>query len=137
ARGSRGLTVQTFALYRMSSCSVRSSGNIGAGPSAPNPCRNSRREVVIFNVLAERLTHPTSKCSGAQYTTADPKYGREAALSSKKTVVETGGRKLTLSNLDKSLYPAAGLTKGQVIDYYVSAAPALLPNLRALQLRLK
>ena len=35
------------------------------------------------------------------------------------TVVEVEGRKLKLSNLDKVLYPAAGFTKGQVIDYYV------------------
>ena len=58
-------------------------------------------------------------------------------MSSKKTVVEIGGRKLTLSNLDKVLYPAAGFTKGQVIDYYVRVAPALLPHLRDRPLTLK
>lgn len=44
-----------------------------------------------------------------------------------KTTVE--GRVLTLSNLDKVLYPATGFTKGEVIDYYLRIAPVLLPHL--------
>ncbi|MEU4155750.1 non-homologous end-joining DNA ligase [Actinoplanes sp. NPDC026670] len=40
------------------------------------------------------------------------------------------GRDLELSNLDKVLYPAAGFTKGEVIDYYTRIAPILLPHLR-------
>ena len=40
------------------------------------------------------------------------------------------GRALELSNLDKVLYPAAGFTKGEVIDYYTRIAPVLLPHLR-------
>lgn len=49
--------------------------------------------------------------------------------------VEIEGRSLTLTNLDKVLYPN-GFTKGQVIDYYVRIAPVLLPHLagRALTL---
>ncbi|WBB77870.1 non-homologous end-joining DNA ligase [Micromonospora sp. WMMD882] len=44
--------------------------------------------------------------------------------------VEVEGRSLELSNLDKVLYPQAGFTKGEVIDYYTRVAPALLPHLR-------
>jgi bifunctional non-homologous end joining protein LigD len=51
--------------------------------------------------------------------------------------VEIEGRRLTLSNLDKVLYPAAGFTKGQVIDYYVRIAPVLLPHLKGRPLTLK
>ncbi|MEZ5155994.1 MAG: non-homologous end-joining DNA ligase [Solirubrobacterales bacterium] len=40
------------------------------------------------------------------------------------------GRRLSVTNLDKVLYPEAGFTKGEVIDYYVRIAPALLPHLR-------
>jgi bifunctional non-homologous end joining protein LigD len=47
---------------------------------------------------------------------------------SKRTAVEVGSRRLTLSNLDKVLYPAAGLTKAQVIDYYVRIAPVMLTH---------
>src|SRR5581483_11851865 len=42
-----------------------------------------------------------------------------------------GGPELELSNLDKGLYPAAGFTKGEVIDYYTRIAPVLLPHLDA------
>ncbi|WP_213455267.1 non-homologous end-joining DNA ligase [Rhizomonospora bruguierae] len=48
----------------------------------------------------------------------------------KRLRVEVGGRDLDLSNLDKVLYPAAGFTKGEVIDYYSRVAPVLLPHLR-------
>jgi bifunctional non-homologous end joining protein LigD len=44
--------------------------------------------------------------------------------------VEVDGRELELSNLDKVLYPAAGFTKGEVIDYYTRIAPTMLPHLR-------
>jgi bifunctional non-homologous end joining protein LigD len=46
-----------------------------------------------------------------------------------KIPVEVEGRKLALSNLDKVLYPAAGFTKAQVIDYYQRIAPVLLPHI--------
>src|SRR5215211_2230090 len=51
--------------------------------------------------------------------------------------VEVEGRQLSLSNLDKVLYPDTGFTKGQVIDYYRRVAPALLPHLRGRPLTLK
>ncbi|MFV2101899.1 non-homologous end-joining DNA ligase [Micromonospora sp. LOL_024] len=43
--------------------------------------------------------------------------------------VQVQGRTLELSNLDKVLYPQAGFTKGEVIDYYTRVAPVLLPHL--------
>ena len=52
-------------------------------------------------------------------------------------LVSIDGRELSVSNLDKVLYPEAGFTKGEVIDYYARIAPALLPHLgdRGLTLR--
>ena len=47
----------------------------------------------------------------------------------RRVTVEVEGRKLTLSNLDKVLYPEAGFTKAQVIDYYQQIAPVLLPHI--------
>jgi bifunctional non-homologous end joining protein LigD len=44
--------------------------------------------------------------------------------------VEIEGRRLGLSNLAKVLYPDAGFTKADVIDYYRRIAPVLLPHLR-------
>jgi bifunctional non-homologous end joining protein LigD len=51
--------------------------------------------------------------------------------------VEVDGRELKLTNLDKVLYPKAGFTKGEMIDFYARVAPALIPHLngRAVTLR--
>jgi bifunctional non-homologous end joining protein LigD len=42
--------------------------------------------------------------------------------------MEIEGRRLSLSNLDKPLYPS-GFTKGDMVEYYVRVAPAILPHL--------
>jgi bifunctional non-homologous end joining protein LigD len=44
------------------------------------------------------------------------------------TVTTVEGRELTLSNLDKVLYPDASFTKADLISYYASIAPYLLPH---------
>ncbi len=53
------------------------------------------------------------------------------------TIVEVEGRKLKLTNLEKILYPAAGFTKGQVVDYYARIAPVLVPHLAGRPLTMK
>jgi bifunctional non-homologous end joining protein LigD len=53
------------------------------------------------------------------------------------TTVDVGGRTLTLSNLDKVLYPGAGFTKGQVIEYYARIAPTMLPHMAERPITLK
>ncbi len=58
-------------------------------------------------------------------------------MAGRRVEVEIEGRTLSLSNLDKVLYPKAGFTKAQVIDYYTRIAPALLPHLRDRPLTLK
>jgi bifunctional non-homologous end joining protein LigD len=45
------------------------------------------------------------------------------------TEVRIEGRRLRLSNLDKVLYPEAGFTKAQVVDYYARIGPVMLPHL--------
>lgn len=45
-------------------------------------------------------------------------------------VTRVGERTLTLTNLDKVLYPSVGFTKAEVIDYYVRIAPVMLPYIR-------
>lgn len=51
--------------------------------------------------------------------------------------VEVDGRELRLTNLDKVLYPEAGFTKGEMVDYYARVAEAIVPHLagRAVTLR--
>lgn len=43
--------------------------------------------------------------------------------------VDVEGRTLTISNLDKVLFPRTGTTKGEVLHYYAQVAPTLLPHL--------
>ena len=51
--------------------------------------------------------------------------------------VDVEGRRLKLSNLDKTFYPSVGFTKGAVIDYYTRIAPALVPHMEGRPLTLK
>lgn len=55
----------------------------------------------------------------------------------KPQIVEIDGKTLSLTNLEKVLYPATGFTKGQVIDYYARIAPVLVPHLSGRPLTLK
>ncbi|WP_072804873.1 ATP-dependent DNA ligase [Rhodococcoides yunnanense] len=43
--------------------------------------------------------------------------------------LEIAGRKVSVTNLDKVLFPDTGTTKSQVIEYYTSIAPAMLPHM--------
>lgn len=54
-----------------------------------------------------------------------------------RQVVHVDGRQLSLSNLDKVMYPAVGFTKAEVIDYYSRIGPALLPHLAGRPVTLK
>jgi len=47
------------------------------------------------------------------------------------------GRELSVTNLDKVLFPRCGFTKGQLIDYYVRIADAMLPHVRRRPLTMK
>jgi len=53
------------------------------------------------------------------------------------TIVEVAGRSLSLTNLDKVLYPVSGFTKGQVVDYAARIAPVLIPHLAGRPLTMK
>ena len=46
----------------------------------------------------------------------------------RRVEVTVDGRRLSVSNLDKVMYPLVGFTKAEVIDYYVRAAPAMVPH---------
>ena len=54
-----------------------------------------------------------------------------------KVPVDVEGRTLTLTNLDKVLYPEVGFAKAQVVDYYTRVAPVLLPHLAGRALTMK
>ncbi len=47
-----------------------------------------------------------------------------------EVVVRLGTRDVRLTNLHKPFWPALGLTKGDLLQYYANVAPVLLPHLR-------
>jgi bifunctional non-homologous end joining protein LigD len=51
--------------------------------------------------------------------------------------VKIGNKKLTVSNIDKVLYPETGFTKGQVIDFYSRVARFILPHIENRPITLK
>lgn len=51
-------------------------------------------------------------------------------MSNRELVVEIDGYKVTLTNLDKVLWPDDGLTKKDLIRYYAEMADLILPHLR-------
>src|SRR6266571_7033874 len=44
--------------------------------------------------------------------------------------VQVAGRDVTVTNRDKVFFPKPGLTKGDLVDYYVAVATAVLPHVR-------
>jgi len=47
-----------------------------------------------------------------------------------RKIVEIEGKRLSLANLEKDLYPAYGFTKAQILEYYRRLAPFILPHLK-------
>ncbi len=48
-----------------------------------------------------------------------------------------GDRELTVSNLEKVLFPESGFTKGELIDYYAKVAHTMLPHIEDRPLTMK
>ncbi|HEV2790631.1 MAG TPA: DNA ligase D, partial [Solirubrobacterales bacterium] len=86
-----------------------------------------REDKAAIEVELERATDP----EGESLTASAAKRPRN------KAAVTVEGRELMLSNLDKVLYPKAGFTKGELIDWYARIAEVLLPHLRGRPLTLK
>jgi bifunctional non-homologous end joining protein LigD len=60
--------------------------------------------------------------------TKSPKPAGKAAKRDKEVTI--GGTKLKLTNLDKVYFPADGITKGEIIDYYLRMSKYILPYLK-------
>ena len=62
---------------------------------------------------------------------------QRSKMPRRETIVDVQGHRLPLSNLEKVLYPTAGFTKRDVIDYYTRIGAVMLPHLSARPLTLK
>ena len=48
----------------------------------------------------------------------------------KNSTLKVQGKELTVSNLDKPMFPKGRFTKGELIHFYIEAAPFILPHLK-------
>ena len=55
---------------------------------------------------------------------------KKEKFEAEEVFVDVEGRTLKISNLGKVLYPRTGTTKGEVLSYYATIAPVLLPHLK-------
>jgi bifunctional non-homologous end joining protein LigD len=80
------------------------------------------------------LSSPTqsnpAQSNPAQSSPARAATGRSRG-SARTTSVEVGDRRVRLANPDKVLYPATGMRKRDVLEYYLAVAPVLLPHVAA------
>jgi bifunctional non-homologous end joining protein LigD len=86
-----------------------------------------REDKAASEVVLEQATDP----EGESLTSRAVKRPRN------KVAVTVEDRELELSNLDKVLYPKAGFTKGELVDWYARIGEVLLPHLQGRPLTLK
>jgi bifunctional non-homologous end joining protein LigD len=93
---------------------------------------------------AGRLRHPTWRGlridkSPQEVVVEQNRSTRRKSTAKAKTSTRTtiGGRDLTVTNLEKVLFPATGFTKGQLVDYYVRAADVMLAHVADRPLTMK
>src|SRR5262249_13233741 len=100
-------------------------GTAGAGASLRGGLRPARRPSFpasgALPSLAPRPRTPLQQ--------PGPHTPRRRPAGSAAEVIELEGRSLRLTSLDRVLWPRTGFTKGDLIDYYLAAAPVLLPHL--------
>ncbi|HXR26906.1 MAG TPA: DNA ligase D [Candidatus Baltobacteraceae bacterium] len=94
------------------------------------------RDVVREPLPGEGPTPPRATAVGkAPRAGSKPQAATPAELAALEALPNAGtwsigGRTVNLTNLDKPLFPAVGLTKRDLVRYYVTVAPVLLPHLR-------
>lgn len=75
--------------------------------------------------------------SGRMYAVLRLQHAALVSPKAETITADLDGRVLKLTNPSKVLYPEAGFTKGQVVDYYLHMAPVLVPHLQNRPLTLK
>ncbi|HMK09550.1 MAG TPA: DNA ligase D [Anaerolineales bacterium] len=90
---------------------------------------NLLREPVYEAILPERNPHLVTRRE-AIVEVPPPARRRFRPSEDAGTALEVGGRKVTVTHLDKVYWPKDGYTKGDMIAYYRQVAPLMLPYLK-------
>jgi bifunctional non-homologous end joining protein LigD len=97
-------------------------GEWTAGGSLRHPIYKGLRE----DKLAAEVVREAEPAAGEPAPGATIPMPQAGAKAAETTV---GGHRLSLSNLDKVLYPDSGFVKRQLIEYYAAVAPSMLAHL--------
>lgn len=83
---------------------------------------------------AGRGRHPARHRRAAGTTAVEPSAAVDAEAliprAARRLELDLGGGRLTLTNLDKLFWPELAITKGDLLRYYATVSPALLPHVR-------
>jgi bifunctional non-homologous end joining protein LigD len=115
-------------------CEVRHAGWTSAGILRHPAFLGMRPDLTAQDCVREQI-EPTAEVVAGRVKTDDSGGDVEEALRRLRSLRpddtwEVGGRSLRLTNLDKVLWPDDGITKRDMIAYYVRMAPYMLPYLR-------
>ncbi len=88
-------------------------------------------------VEAPQVEEEGGRSSGRSGCRAGGEHAQGEKEPVNRKVAEIAGRKLSLSNLEKDLYPSYGFTKAHVLEYYRRISQFILPHLEGRALTLK
>jgi bifunctional non-homologous end joining protein LigD len=90
--------------------------------------------VPIKKAVVKKAVKKVAKKAGAKKTVKKASKKETASASAKKKANEKfitfGKTKVKVSNPDKVFWPEEGITKGDVVDYYISISKYILPYLK-------
>jgi bifunctional non-homologous end joining protein LigD len=93
--------------------------------------RDMRSHGLIWDEVREALASGEASKPGRRLASVDAEFPAPVTVDreGERFVPRGVDRPITLSNIDKVYFPDDGYTKGDLIQYYVSVAPLLLPHL--------
>src|SRR2546425_920112 len=113
-----------------------SRGSSPSGWTAPTSRAAARGDGSRSRTSSARTCGSAAGCRGRGVARSGPVMAG-AKRDGKAAEVEVGGRVVRVSNPDKVLWPKTGFTKSDLVDYFASIAPVLLPHLEGRMLTLK
>jgi len=93
--------------------------------------RDMKSHTLIWDDVREALAGGAGERAGRPLASAGALFPSPISVvkETDRFVPEGVDKPITFSNVDKVFFPEAGYTKGDIIQYYASVAPLLLPHL--------